>query len=113
MPVKFYLSPQANKAGEFPIRVSISVNGTRYLTTAEYKVAGDAWVANLPNDDKRKEKLKVDVVPTYINKKGISGKVINNRLAKIKAHFSEYELNTHTKPSEAELKEQYLFYLYR
>lgn len=108
MPVKFYLSPQANKAGEFPIRVSISVNGTRYLTTAEYKVAGDAWVANLPNDDKRKEKLKVDVVPTYINKKGISGKVINNRLAKIKAHFSEYELNTHTKPSEAELKEQYL-----
>ena len=36
MPVKFYLSPQANKAGEFPIRVSISVNGTRYLTTAEY-----------------------------------------------------------------------------
>ena len=40
MPVKFYLSSQANKAGEFPIRVSIMVNGTRYLTTAEYKVAG-------------------------------------------------------------------------
>ena len=49
-------------------------------------------MANLPSDDKRKEKLKVEVIPTYVNKKGISGKVINNRLAKIKAHFSEYEL---------------------
>lgn len=33
--------------------------------------------------------------------------MINNRLAKIKAHFSGYELNTQTRPSEAELKEQF------
>lgn len=30
MPVKFYLSPQANKAGEKPIRVSIMVKGAQY-----------------------------------------------------------------------------------
>lgn len=108
MPVKFYLSPQANKTGEFPIRVSISVNGTRYLTTAEYKVAWDAWVANLPNEDKRKDKEKAEVLSRYTNKKGISGKVINNRLAQIKAHFSEYELQKKGKPTEAELKDEFL-----
>lgn len=108
MPVKFYLSPQANKAGEFPIRVSISVNGTRYLTTAEYKVAWDAWVANLPNEDKRKDKEKAEVLSRYTNKKGISGKVINNRLAQIKAHFSEYELQKKGKPTEVELKDEFL-----
>ena len=108
MPVKFYLSPQANKAGEFPIRVSISVNGTRYLTTAEYKVAWDAWVANLPKDDKRREKEKSEVISRYINNKGISGKIINNRLAQIKAHFSEFELQKKGKPTEAELKDEFL-----
>lgn len=108
MPVKFYLSPQANKAGEFPIRVSISVNGTRYLTTAEYKVAWDAWVANLPNEDKRKDKEKAEVLSRYTNKKGISGKIINNRLAQIKAHFSEFELQKKGKPTEAELKDEFL-----
>ena len=107
MPVKFYLSPQANKAGEYPIRVSISVNGARYLTTAEYKVAGSAWVDKLPDDDPRKEKEKDYVVGKYTNSKGISSKVINARLNKIKGHFAEYELNKKGKPSEAELKEQF------
>ena len=108
MPVKFYLSPQANKAGEFPIRVSISVKGTRYLTTAEYKVAGEAWVENLPKEDKRRDKERAEVLSRYTNTKGISGKVINNRLAQIKAHFSEYELQKKGKPAEAELKDEFL-----
>ena len=108
MPVKFYLSPQANKAGEFPIRVSISVNGIRYLTTVEYSVAKDAWVANLSDDDKRKDKEKSEVVAKYVNSKGISGKVINNRIAQIKAHFSNYELQKKGKPTAAELKHQYI-----
>lgn len=107
MPVKFYLSPQANKAGEFPIRVSIMVNGTRYMTTAEYKVAGDAWVDNLPADDKRRKKEKGEVLSLYTNSKGISGKIINNRLNKIRAHFSDYELNTKVKPSEGDLKVEF------
>ena len=108
MPVKFYLSPQANKAGEFPIRVSISVNGVRYLTTVEYSVAKDAWVANLSDDDRRKNKEKSEVVAKYVNSKGISGKVINNRIAQIKAHFSNYELQKKGKPTAAELKHQYI-----
>jgi len=107
MPVKFYLSPQANKAGEYPIRVSISVNGARYLTTAEYKVAESAWVDKLPDDDPRKEKEKDYVVGKYTNSKGFSSKVINARLNKINGHFAEYELNKKGKPSEAELKEQF------
>lgn len=107
MPVKFYLSPQANKAGEFPIRVSIMVNGTRYLTTAEYKVAGDEWVDNWAPDDKRRKKEKGEVRSLYVNTKGISGKVINNRLNKIKAHFSDYELNMQVKPTESELKAEF------
>ena len=58
MPVKFYLSSQANKAGEFPIRVSIMVNGTRYLTTAEYKVAGAAGTCQSTDEPVPEEPLR-------------------------------------------------------
>ena len=107
MPVKFYLSPQANKAGEKPIRVSIMVRGTRYLTTCEYKVSEADWVPSNP-DPKFRDRHKTEyVLNKSVNAKGVSGKLINTRLKKIEAHFADYELNQLVKPKESELKEQY------
>ena len=107
MPVKFYLSPQSNKAGEKPIRVSIMVRGARYLTTCEYKVPEADWVPINP-DPKFRDKHKTEyVLNKSVNAKGVSGKLINTRLKKIEAHFADYELNQLVKPKESELKEQY------
>lgn len=107
MPVKFYLSPQANKAGEKPIRVSIMVKGARYLTTCEYKVPEADWVPSNP-DPKFRDKHKNEyVLNKSVNAKGVSGKIINTRLKKIEAHFADYELNQLVKPKDEDLKAQY------
>lgn len=107
MPVKFYLSPQVNKAGEKPIRVSIMVKGARYLTTCEYKVPEADWVPSNP-DPKFRDKHKNEyVLNKSVNAKGVSGKIINTRLKKIEAHFADYELNQLAKPKDEDLKAQY------
>lgn len=107
MPVKFYLSPQVNKAGEKPIRVSIMVKGARYLTTCEYKVPEADWVPSNP-DPKFRDKHKNEyVLNKSVNAKGVSGKIINTRLKKIEAHFADYELNQLVKPKDEDLKAQY------
>ena len=43
MPVRFYLYPVPNKKGECPIRVSISIGSSRYMTGIGYNCATDAW----------------------------------------------------------------------
>ena len=107
MPVKFYLSPQVNKAGEKPIRVSIMVRGGRYLTTCEYKVPETDWGPSNP-DPKFRDRRKTEyVLNKSLNAKGVSSKLINTRLKKIEAHFADYELIQLVKPKESELKEQY------
>ena len=43
MPVKFYLYPVPNKKNEFPIRVSISIGKSRYMTGIGYNCTKEAW----------------------------------------------------------------------
>lgn len=42
MPVRFYLYPVPNKKNEFPIRVSISIGKSRYMTGIGYNCTKDA-----------------------------------------------------------------------
>ena len=70
MSVNYYLAPKANKAGEFPIRVSINIKKTRYLTTIGFNVAAEAWVDNIPNPSK-KDKNNF-VVSKYTNNNGMT-----------------------------------------
>lgn len=43
MPVRFYLYPVPNKKNEFPIRVSISIGKSRYMTGIGYNCIKEAW----------------------------------------------------------------------
>lgn len=94
MPVKFYLHPKVNKKGEAPITISINIRQTRLLTTLGYSVDPAAW----------EESGQVKV--RYTNSKGIPSRKINNRIMKIKLHFSEYENDLKTRPTLDEIKEQ-------
>lgn len=65
MPVGFYLYPVPNKKGECPIRVSISIGSTRFMTGIGYNCATEAW------EDGHGVKAR------YTNSKGVSSKIIN------------------------------------
>ena len=95
MPVRFYLYPVPNKKNEFPIRVSISIGKSRYMTGIGYNCTKEAW------EDGQEVKAR------YTNSKGIPSKVINARISKIKSHFAEYEVGIRTTPTQDELKQQY------
>lgn len=94
MPVKFYLHPKVNKNGEAPITISINIRQTRLLTTLGYSVAPAVW------------EKSAQVKPRYTNSKGVTSRKINNRIMKIKLHFSEYENDLKVRPTLDEIKEQ-------
>ncbi|MBQ7812010.1 MAG: phage integrase SAM-like domain-containing protein [Bacteroidales bacterium] len=81
MPVRFYLYPVPNKKGECPIRVSISIGSTRFMTGIGYNCATEAW------EDGHGVKAR------YTNSKGVSSKIINACISNIQAHFTQYEVN--------------------
>lgn len=81
MAVNFYLDKsKANKKGDQPIRVSISIGGVRFLTTAGYSISEKKW------DEKKGEVKK-----GCSNSKGISSTTINARLKEIDAYFENLE----------------------
>lgn len=94
MPVKFYLHPKVNKKGEAPITISINIRQTRLLTTLGYSVDPAVWEES------------GQVKARYTNSKGIPSRKINNRIMKIKLHFSEYENDLKVRPTLDEIKEQ-------
>ena len=93
MPVKFYLDKRPNaKTGEVTVRVSIYIKAVRAISTIGYTVSPDAW-----KSDEEK------VVSNYKNTKGVTAKLINNRIKSIKSHFDAKDILTTSKPTEEEL----------
>ena len=43
MAVNFYLDKRPNKNGDYPIRVSISINGNRYVTSTGFSANAEKW----------------------------------------------------------------------
>ena len=78
MAVSFYLDNRPNKNGDHPIRVSISINGNRYVTSTGFSVNTEKW-----NDGKVKN--------GSTNAKGETAKTINARLKEIDSFFSREE----------------------
>lgn len=95
MPVRFYLYPVPNKKGECPIRVSISIGSTRFMTGIGYNCAIEAW------EDGHGVKAR------YTNSKGVSSKIINACISNIQAHFTQYEVNLVGQPDQTELKKEF------
>lgn len=99
MAVNFYIDNRTDKKGDASIRVSISIKGTRYLTSTGYKLAPDKW------DAKRQQARK-----GCSNASGMTWSAINASLAKITDHFSKYEgdcLASGHNPNIDELKHEY------
>ena len=92
MAVNYYLSPVSDKKGENPIRVSISIKGTRLISTAGYNVSPSRW-------DNENQCVK----PKTTNSKGETDKDINNRLKRIAGEFTIYETKIDHKPTTGEL----------
>ena len=93
--VKYYLSSRPDKNGENPIRVSISIKGVRMLSTIGYNVNPLVW-----NKDKQRVKKG------YLNRKGISGNIINARLKEVDSFFSNYEIGLRQRPTAEDLSER-------
>ena len=92
MAIRFYLDNRPNKAGEHPIRVSVSMKGTKLLSTIGHSVSPDAWSGEFICKAK------------YTNSKGTTAKQINADIMRLKAHFSEYEVNLTDRPPKMELQ---------
>ncbi len=95
----FNLSPVAYGNGEHPIRVSVSVHGTRLLTTIGESVEPQYW---------SKGAGSVSIPQKATNAHGLTANQINALLLKIKAGFAEYEagLLKAYKPTVEELRDK-------
>lgn len=96
--VKFYLSPRPDKQGECPIRVSISIRGTRLVSTAGYSIAPGKW-----NQPEKYSKELGSVKKGHYNADGIAYNIINARLKAIDSHFSNFEIGLDHRPTQDEL----------
>lgn len=99
MKVQFYLAPKVHNDGEAPIRVSVSVHGTRLLTTCGASVKPEFW------DDAAK---KAKFPKGGTNSHGLTDKQLNALLHKIEADFDSYEagLQGGYKPTIEELRDK-------
>ena len=101
MKARFNVKPEVNKAGESPIRVSLFIRGTRMMQSIGINV------------DKTKFDLKAQALPKgYKNAAGQTGAEINNRMGKIVAHFSDYELTLSEPPTVQQLSTELKKVLY-
>ena len=97
---KFYLAPQGHKGGEHPIKVSVSVHGSRLLTTIGESVAPEFW----NNETKTVSFPRKDTT----NAHGLTDKQINALMLRIGAEFASYEaaLAKTYKPTVEELRDK-------
>ena len=109
MAVSFALESRPNKAGEFPIRISISIRQVRVQSTSGFSVPRDKWVDAIEDENKKKREQKAHhyVIPTCVTSKGFKGSEINSILTNIKTHFDEYEKSLTELPTSEDLKEQF------
>ena len=96
MKIQFYLTKDINKAGEKPIRASISIKGTRLQKPIGYSVLPEKW-------DQSTDTVKAG----YVNSKGQDARHINRRIQNLKSHFMDYDLDVYDKPTEADLRVQF------
>lgn len=94
MPVRFYLFPRSNKNGEHVILVSASHKGLRYKTSIGISVLPRMWNSTLQ-----------EVRPGSTNSEGLTARVINAALLRIRAYVTDWEIRMlNTDPSLPELK---------
>lgn len=81
MAVAFYLDNRANKSGDNPIRVSISLAGKRFVTSVGFNINSKKWNTKTQR-----------VINSSTNAKGETAALINSRLNEIETAFSKIEV---------------------
>lgn len=103
MATNFYIDnrpERVTKKGEAGIRISVSVQGVRFVTSTGYKINPAKW-------DAGKQQVKKGAT----NGDGVSWSTINSALSKMADHFARYEGEIVLKgafPSKEEIKLEYL-----
>lgn len=98
MATNFYLDSRTNGKGENSIRVSINVNGSRFVTSSGFSIYPRFWV----NDSQTaKARRSLDTV----NAKGHSAARLNGELAKIVAYWQRIEATSSEAPTSEEIRE--------
>ena len=95
MAVKFYLNPNPDKRGEHPIRISISIKGTRVVSTVGYNVDPSRW-----DSDKQQVKPKTTTAAGYTDKD------INARIKYLIGQFGAIESAPGPRPTPGELQDK-------
>lgn len=80
MPVNFYLDNRADKHGDSAIRISVSIRGTRFLSSTPLKIPKEKW------DSARRQ-----VKRGASNSAGVTWNNINAAMAKITTRFADLE----------------------
>lgn len=93
MILNYYLKDYENKFGERPIRISVTINKTRMMTTVGFSVRPDIW-------DDRKQRVK----PHKQNSQKQTSSEINEVLDTYVIRFTEFEKECEGKPSVEDLK---------
>lgn len=83
MSVNFYLGSRADRSGDCPIRVSVSMFGQRLTTTTSHKISPAKW-----------DGARHCVRKGCSNAGGITYNTINAELARIAGHFAAFENRT-------------------
>lgn len=99
MAVNFYLDNRTDKKGDAPIRMSILIQGVRYLSSTGLKIPPAKWDSNKQQARKGSS-----------NAAGISWTTINTTLAQITEYFAKYEsecIANNTYPDVETIKAEY------
>lgn len=106
MAVRFYLDNRPDKNGDHPIRVSISLEGNRLLTTTGFNISPEKWTGDEP---KKKSEEPQRVKQGCYNSKGVPYSTINARLKEIDAFFAGYESDlSQNRISDIDIKQLYI-----
>lgn len=100
MATNFYLDSRTNGKGENSIRVSINVNGSRFVTNSGFSVFPKFWIAD---SQTAKARRSIDTV----NAKGYSAARLNGELAKIATYWQRIEATASETPTAEELREMW------
>ncbi len=80
MAIGYYLEKRCDKSGDAPIRVSLSIQGARVVTSIGYNINPSKW-------DVKRQRVKQGCT----NSKGATYSTINARISDITAFFMRYE----------------------
>lgn len=99
MATNFYIDKRVDKRGDAPIRISVLIMGTRYLTSTGLKIAPAKW-----DNDKQQARRGTS------NANGMTWAAINSALARMADFFSTYEndcITNNTPPDIDQMKAEF------